>query len=47
MVETEIRERKDTVQGEGVELNKTVGECSGMVVGEHHGDIESWTGGAV
>ena len=25
---------------------KTVGECSGMVGEEQHGDIESWTGGA-
>ena len=34
MVETEIKEPKDTVQGEGVELTKTIGECSGMVGGE-------------
>ena len=32
---------------EGVERKKTVGECSGMVGGEQHSVIESWTGGAL
>ena len=46
LIPAERREPKDTVQGEGVELKKTVGECSGMVGGDQHGDSESWTGGA-
>ena len=41
MVETERREPKDTVHGEGAERKKT----SGVVGGEQHGEIENMTGG--
>ena len=45
-VETERREPKDTVQGDGAGRKKTAGKCSWMVGEEQHGDIESRTGGA-
>ena len=37
---------KDNRENVLSEIKKTAGECSGMVGGEQHGDIESWTGGS-
>ena len=35
---------KDNRENVLSEIKKTAGECSGMVGGEQHGGIESWTG---